>query len=120
MDFADNFNRICKERGTTPTRLLKEMNITTSKVTAWNNGSLPKQEMLVKLAKALNCSVMDFFADDGELTLTPQVATIPNVEFALDEDEMDIIRLYRSLPRKTQHEFMVAAYNYAQSMEKED
>jgi transcriptional regulator with XRE-family HTH domain len=119
MDFADNFNRICKERGTTPTRLLKEMKITTSKVTAWNNGSLPKQDMLIKLAQALDCSVMDFFADD-EVTHTPIMVSTPNVEFALDEDEMDIIRLYRSLPRKTQHAFMVAAYNYEQSTQKED
>ena len=64
MDFATNLKRICTERGTSPTALLKSMGVATSKVALWNGGSLPKQETLVRLAKELDCSVMDFFADD--------------------------------------------------------
>ena len=63
MKFKDNFKRICNERGTTPTALLRNMGITTSKVTMWNKGALPKEDMLLRLAKELNCSVMDFFMD---------------------------------------------------------
>ena len=67
MNFADNLKRICTERGTSPTALLKSMGVATSKVAMWNSGSLPKQEMLIRLAKELDCSVMDFFADDADL-----------------------------------------------------
>ena len=64
MTFQENLNRICKERGTTLTGLIKKMGLSTSKVSRWNEGALPKQEMLTRLAEELNCSVADFFADD--------------------------------------------------------
>lgn len=100
MDFKDNFNRICREQGTTPTALLKAHGIATNKVTAWNNGSLPKEEMLVNLAKWLECSVMDFFADEDDL------------ENQLSADEKDILRVFRSLDRRMKHEFMSEVFEY--------
>ena len=107
MDFATNFRRICQEKGTTPTRICLELGLSSSKVNLWNNGSLPKQPILLKLAQALECSVMDFFADEVALQKT---------EFALDDDEKDIIRLFRSLSRKEKHEFMSKAYTYESTM----
>lgn len=110
MDFSDNFNRICREKGTTATAVLKEMGLSTSKITMWNNGSLPKKPVLVELAKHLDCRVMDFFADEDD---------IPKVEFALDEDERDVIRLFRMLSRKEKHEFMSRIYDYEKKKVKE-
>lgn len=101
MTFAENINRICKEKGTTLTGLCKRLNIATSKVTAWNNGSLPKEDMMVRLAQGLGCSVMDFFADEEDLA---------NVQ-PRDEDEKDILRVYRALSRRTKHEFMAMVYD---------
>ena len=64
MSFGDNLKRICTERGTTPSAILKKWGLSTSKVSAWYAGSLPKQDILVRLASELNCSVSDFFSDD--------------------------------------------------------
>lgn len=114
MDFATNLKRICTERGTSPTALLKSMGVATSKVAMWNSGSLPKQEMLVRLAKELDCSVMDFFADEETIhTPTPTIAE-PH-----DEDENDILRVYRSLTRRTKHEFMTMVYEFEKRQELE-
>lgn len=113
MDFATNFRRICTERGTSPTRVVLELGLSSNKVNRWNNGSLPKPDILVKLAEKLECSVMDFFADEEDLVNTP---TIQTVEFALDEDEKDIIRLFRTLSRKQKHAFMMQAYAYEEAM----
>lgn len=107
MDFAANLKRICAEKGTTPTNVCKELNLSTSKVSAWYNGSLPKQPVLLKLAQALDCTVMDFFADEDAIT---------QVKFALDEDEKDIIRLFRKLPRREKHEFMSNIYRYEEKI----
>jgi len=103
MAFRDNINRICKERGTTLSAVTRSLGLSTSKVTAWNNGSLPKEEILLALAQALDCSVIDFFMDeeDIELKVTPS-----------DEDEEDILRIYRSLSRRNKHEFMAMAYGF--------
>ena len=111
MDFATNLRRICQERGTSPTKLCIELGLSTNKVSLWNKGGLPKPEVLTKLAKKLECSVMDFFADEENL--------ISKVEFALDDDEKDIIRLFRMLDRKQKHEFMTKAYAFEETLMKE-
>ncbi len=51
MNFAENLKRICSLRGTNPTALCKELGLSTSKVSAWYSGSLPKQEIMVQLAQ---------------------------------------------------------------------
>ena len=109
MDFATNFRRICHEKGTSPTAICLGLGLSSSKVNLWNNGSLPKQTVLVQLAKALDCTVMDFFADDD----------VPRVEFALDEDEKEVIRLFRMLSRRERHEFMTRVYDYEKKLLKE-
>lgn len=103
MTFGDNLKRICKEKGTTPTAIMKKWGLSTSKVSAWYEGSLPKQEMLLRLAEELECSVMDFFADEEDIQKTVK----PN-----SEDEADILRIYRSLSRRAKHEFMAMVYEF--------
>lgn len=102
MLFGENLNRICKLRGTTPTTVCKELGLSTSKVSAWNNGSIPKEETMLMLAQKLECSVMDFFADEEDL-YEPK---------AKDEDEEDILRVYRGLSRRAKHEFMSMVYDF--------
>ena len=102
MKFKDNLNKICKDNGTTLTAVIKELGISSSKVTAINHGSLPKEDMLLALAKHLNCSVMDFFADEE-----PKENTLPQ-----DDDEDDILRVYRNLDRREKHEFMSMVYKF--------
>lgn len=111
MRFKDNFKRICNERGTSPTALLRKMGIATSKVTMWNNGSLPKEDMLLRLAKELNCSVMDFFMDE-ETLMAPEPTDV-----ARDEDEHELLRIFRKLGRRARHEFMAVAYEYERDAE---
>lgn len=108
MDFATNFKRICTEKGTNPTSVCKELGVSTSKVNLWNNGSLPKQEMLLRLAQHLGCSVMDFFADEDDLLR----AAKPE-----NDDEFDILRVFRMLDRRTKHEFMSMVYEYENKAE---
>ena len=115
MDFATNFKRICSERGTSPTTVCKELGLSTSKVNLWNGGSLPKQELLVVLAKHLNCSVMDFFADENYLLHNEN----ENDKECLDEDEHEILRLFRLLSLKEKHMFMAQAYAYEDKLTNE-
>lgn len=103
--FKENFNRICREKGTTPTALCKKLGESTSKVSAWNNGSLPKEEMMLRLAQELGCSVMDFFADD-------EYENSNSVIEPADDDEFDILRIYRRLDRRAKHEFMAMVYEF--------
>lgn len=110
MTFKENINRICKENGTTLTAVVKGLGLSTSKVSRWNEGALPKEEVMVLLAKTLGCTVMDFFADEEDIL--PQAK--PH-----DEDEQDILDLYRSLDRRSKHEFMAMVYDFSRRRELE-
>lgn len=108
MIFANNIKRICTERGTTLTAVIKKVKGSSAFVTAINRGSLPKENEMVELAKELNCSIVDFFDDN-------------HIPKAIDEDEQDLLMIYRSFPRRVKHEFMAMAYKYEQrGMEESD
>lgn len=100
MTFKENINRICKEQHTFLSTVIKEIGLSTSKATAINNGYLPKEEIMNQLAEKLNCSVSDFFASEHDLM------------YDLNEDEKDIITVYRKLNRKKKHEFMAIVYDF--------
>lgn len=114
MDFATNFKRICQEKGTSPTRVVLELGLSSNKVNRWNNGAMPKADIIIKLARKLDCDIFDFF--EGEEDITSLRPPMSKVEFALDEDEKDIIRLFRMLDRKQKHEFMTKAYEFEENM----
>lgn len=103
MTFAENVKRICEERGTNLTSLIKEVKGSSSFVTAINRGSLPKEAEMIKMAQLLSCSVMDFFTDE----VKPCHNSKP-----LDEDEEDILKIYRSLSRRDKHKFMSMVYKF--------
>lgn len=103
MTFKENINRICAERGTNLTAVITKVKGSSSMTTAINKkGSIPKETDLIALAKELDCSVMDFFADEEN---------IPPVK-PRDEDEEDILRIYRGLSRRAKHEFMSMVYEF--------
>ena len=103
MAFADNIKRICTERGTNLTAVVKTVKGSSSFATAINKGSLPKETELLEMARILNCSVIDFFMDEEDAT-SP---TEPQ-----NEDEVDLIRVYRSLSRRSRHELMSMVYEF--------
>lgn len=110
MSFWENFERICKARNTTPTTVVRtELGFSSSKVQLWKNGSLPKEEMLHKLAGVLKVSVADFFAEEPADSIEPA-----------DDDERDILELYRKLDRKQKHEFMAMVYQYDRGIKRGD
>lgn len=113
MTFAENINRICAERGTNLTAVIKQIkNGQSSYTTAINKrGSIPNQEELLALAKSLQCSVMDFFADEEDLCCEKAVPE--------NEDEEDILKVYRALPRRAKHEFMAMVYDFGDRKEYE-
>lgn len=103
MSFRENINRICIQRGTNLTAVMKQVKGSSSFTSAINKGSLPKEDEMVEMAKILHCSVLDFFMDEEDLA--------PQNE-PQNEDEKDILRVYRSLSRRTKHKFMAMVYEF--------
>ena len=111
MSFKENINRICLERGTNLTAVVKQVKGSSSFTSAINKkGSLPKEDVLVKMAEILHCSVADFFVGEENSGLN---------NAAQNEDEQDILKIYRSLSRRAKHEFMSMVYKFENCKESE-
>ena len=52
--FYEIFEKKCRENGISPTATLK---ISTSKLTAWKNGSMPNSEFLIPISEFLGVSI---------------------------------------------------------------
>lgn len=86
--FYDNLNALCKSKGLTVTSLLKELNVSTSKGTAWKNGSVPKGDILSKLATYFGVST-DYLLGN---TNNPQSSKTDE-----DPQTAEAIELYKAL-----------------------
>lgn len=65
--FWDNFARISRQAGTTPSGACVSVGIGQNRPSNWKkNGTLPKQDELKLLADHLGCTVADFFDDEGD------------------------------------------------------
>lgn len=111
MTFRENINRLCAEKGTTLTAVVKSIKGSSSFVTSINNGSLPKEKEMVEMAQILGCTVLDFFADEGDVPVEIG-QTVPATYDDLDEDELEVIRLFRTLTNRERHLFMAQAYSF--------
>jgi len=59
--FFDKFKMLCNEKNTTPTAVIKELGYSSSKITAWKNGSVPNLDIAAKIANYFNISI-DYLA----------------------------------------------------------
>ena len=55
--FYERLQLLCKENGITATALLKELKLSTSKLTAWKNGSVPNLDVATMIANHFNVSL---------------------------------------------------------------
>ena len=55
--FYEIFEKKCRENGISPTATLKKLKISTSKLTAWKNGSMPNSEFLIPISEFLGVSI---------------------------------------------------------------
>lgn len=57
MNFFEILEALCTKNNTSVTAVLKELGYSTSKGTAWRNGSIPTGDILLNLAQYFNVSV---------------------------------------------------------------
>ena len=99
--YYERLTEICRQNGTTPTALLKKLGLSTSKVTAWKNGSIPKADVIKRISDELGVPVSAFF-DDG-------------VASTLPDDELELIEIYRQLAKSGKRQLIGKAYELLDS-----
>ena len=86
---------LCASIGTTPTNFVKDvLKLSSSKVTAWKNGSIPKSEILIQIADYFGVTVGYLF--DGKKSSPSE----------LSEEERDCLSAFRELTRDDQMKYI--------------
>ena len=73
--FWENLVRLCNQKGTTPTALVKEIGLATGNVTKWKSGAEPRSTTVTQIADYLGVTVESLLGkqeqsttEDDELT----------------------------------------------------
>ena len=61
--FWENFCRLCRENGQTPTETVKALGIAVGSVTKWKRGTLPSKSSLAKIAAHFGVEMQSLFAE---------------------------------------------------------
>lgn len=108
MHYYQNLQKICKEKNITPTGLLKKMNIAHNKANAWKNGSCPKLDIAIMIAKELNEPLERFIDDNWQ---SPSV----------DSEKQELIDCFDKLDRSGKVQLLGKAYELVEGQsEKKD
>lgn len=78
--FYEKLHEICKAKGVTVTRMVKEIGLSSANLSNWKNGRLPKTEIAFKIANYLDVSIYDLMGENE----TP-------IKFSLDTRKIDAV-----------------------------
>lgn len=70
MDFFTNYERLCKDRNSTPTTVAKQLGFSSATVNRWRYGAIPNGKMLNTLADYFNVSV-DYLLGNTDIRNSP-------------------------------------------------
>lgn len=92
--FWKNFEKLCTDRGRSPTAVVQELGLSSSAVTAWSRGSVPRNSTLGKIAKYFGVTLDALLADaDDQKKSSPE--TVSGVETA---QMLELIQLFDAAP----------------------
>jgi len=121
--FSENFERLCKLSGTTPSAVVQKVGRSKSTASDWKrNHTLPKENELVQFAKILHCEVSDFFRDPekpffrNELeAMEWQQARQFDEGCELDDNEEELLRIYGACSKRQRVALMSLVYEFEDS-----
>jgi transcriptional regulator with XRE-family HTH domain len=85
--FYENLKKLCESRNTTPTAVMKTFGFSTSMLTNWKNGGMPRGDTLLLFAQYFGVTT-DYLLTGNAPVTTPTVSP----------DEWEILTSYRSHP----------------------
>ena len=118
--FYNRLKTICDERHITPTKVVKDLGLSTSKVTAWKNGTNPKADIILKIADYLDCSI-DYLlgrekqnnsisTGDIKNSVVGSTNSTVNIGTDLSDIENELINVCKKLDIKNQVKLLQFAY----------
>ena len=95
--FYETVNRICREKGTTATTVLKAIGASTGNVSKWKNGSIPNIDLALRFARYLGIT-LDYLVTGEDVYSAP----LPVPESGLSSDDAEWLSIIRGIPAEKQ------------------
>ena len=103
--FSENFERICRLNGMTPSAVVQKVGRSKSTASDWKrNHTLPKESELIQFAEILHCEVSDFFRDPEKPFFRSEIEAMEwqrarqlDEGDELDDNEEELLGILRSL-----------------------
>ena len=90
--FYEVFTKLCNEKDISPTATLQNLKISTSKLTAWKNGSLPSASVLILLSEYFQVSI-DYLLKGKEKNIS---------ENKLTQNENEMLEIFKNFDDREQ------------------
>lgn len=95
--FYETVNKICKEKGTTATTVLKAIGASTGNVSKWKKGSIPNIDLALRFARHLGIT-LDYLVTGEDAYSAP--LTVP--DSGLNVDDAEWLSIIRGIPAEKQ------------------
>lgn len=79
VSFIERLNLLCKEKGISISKMIKDLGMANGNVTRWNNGSVPTGDNLTKIADYFGVST-DYLLGKTEKRQAPEGLTAKDME----------------------------------------
>ncbi len=99
MNFYEKLNEMCHGANITPTALCKTLKLSTSKVTAWKNGSNPSADSLIKISEYFGVSI-------------DELLNVQKAKKGLEFNEEKILDVFRKLSEAEQLRLIINVTDY--------
>ena len=108
--FVKNLKKYMASKDVSQSDIVVALGLTASTVSDWVKGrNYPRVDAMQKLAEFLDVKISDLTSEEGE----------NRQNLFSDEDERELIEIFRKLNRRGKHEMMARAYELEKSMRKE-
>ena len=104
--FYDEMYRVCTERGTKPTIVLRELDMSTGNISKWKSGACPTVDVAKRIAKHLNvslsylCSPEDIVEVKYPKEYSEWIAVIDRIPEDRKPMCLDFLKTHMTIPKK--------------------
>lgn len=95
--FYQRLHKICKNKGITVTKMVKDLGLSSANMSNWKNGRLPKTEIAFKIANYLDISVYELMGEEEQETKNPSTPRDERIDdiyqIVKDLSETDMVAL---------------------------
>ena len=101
--FWENYVALCSKKGVAPNAVAAKLGKSSGSVTAWKNGTVPRETTLKKIADYFEVSVDALLYGQKEKSPAPEGAELSDLEYILSRlpymSKEDIAKLMAELPQ---------------------